>query len=309
MQLANPRAYVIVSAANSQFFPLLSQTIASIRDKREGAHANIIILDVGLTEDEKAALALQNVETVAPGWDYSLSGTLPDWFKSMTARAHLPRWVPGYDHYFWVDADAWIQHWSSVELFLAGARRHGFAIASEADRAYTERAGGHPGERLDSIIELRFTLYEAFFGHATAVRLSGYPVLNCGVFAASAQSPVWGLWDKHLLTALESGNGKYGGLFQAEQYALNVALYSEGIAFAKLPAAHNWMSHRAWPVVGREGSLVHPDFPHEPIGIVHRTAKTKNLGTRLKTIDGAPTDRGLEYCTPATSATAAHAAS
>jgi hypothetical protein len=295
MQPASPFSYVIVSAADTRFFPLLAQTIASIRDKPEGKHGEIVVLDVGLSEDDKAALGLHHVKTVMPGWDYSLPYALPEWFKSMTARAHLPRWVPGYEYYFWIDADAWIQHWSSVELFLEGARRHGFAIASEADRAYPECAGRYPDEHLEILLELRRGLYQGFFGHETAERLCSFPTLNCGVFAASAQSPIWHLWDKHLLTALNSQNERYGGMFQAEQYALNVSLYDEHSRFAKLGAVHNWMSHRAWPRVASDGALVHPDFPHEPIGIVHRTAGTKSLNTRLKSIDGSPTDRGLEY--------------
>ena len=42
-------------------------------------------------------------------------------FKAQFARPFLPRHFPGYETYLWIDADAWLQDWRAVELYVAAA--------------------------------------------------------------------------------------------------------------------------------------------------------------------------------------------
>jgi lipopolysaccharide biosynthesis glycosyltransferase len=286
---------VIISAADAAFYPLLAETIASVRDKPAGAAIAIVVLDLGLSDDQKKTLADRAVLTVKPGWDYTFATPPPEWFKAMTARTYLPKWVPGFDLYIWLDADTWVQRWEAIELLCDGAVRYGFAAASEADRAYTDiEAKTADGKDVISIEERERKLRE-FFGEAAAMKLRRFPHLNCGVFAARANSPIWEAWPKLMHTALHR-NAK--NIFFAEQTAMNVALLSGAVPFARLPAACNWLLTGAWPKVGDNGELVHPDFPHEPLGIIHRTAAAKNMTRHLRALDGSQTSVGIGYPGP-----------
>ncbi|MBS0558318.1 MAG: hypothetical protein JSR27_13010 [Proteobacteria bacterium] len=293
--VANSTNWAIVSASDASFFPLLRDTVNSIRDKPEGRDVPFIVFDLGLLADQREELADRAIHFITPDWDYRFATPQPDWFKAMTARPHLPKWVPGYDLYFWIDADAWVQRWETVELYLAGAQRLGFAVTAEADRAYSEYVGPAPGKEAVIGVHFRHQTLQAFFGEDVAKKFRGYPLLNCGVFAALATSEIWQTWPQYMRKALHQGKGDP---FFAEQTAMNVALYGGEVPFARLPATCNWVVNRAWPIVGVGGELVHPDFPHEPIGIIHRTAITKRMNKCLHALDGSATNIGLNYYRP-----------
>ena len=59
-----------------------------------------------------------------------------EFLKACVCRPFLPQIFPGYDIYFWMDADTWIQNWAGPDLFLQGAARKKIALTSQADRAY-----------------------------------------------------------------------------------------------------------------------------------------------------------------------------
>lgn len=284
---------VFILAANAPYFRWLREAVDSIRDKPQGAGVSIVVFDLGFTPEQQRELLQRSVLLTTPGWDYSFYVPHPEWFKAMTARTNLPKWVPGYDFYFWLDADAWVQRWDAVEDLIEGARRYGFACVPEADRAYNDIcAKTKNGDDLVSI-ETRAANLEKFFGANARKKLRRFPCLNCGVFAASAMSPIWEAWPKLMEAALRRNAANDN--FFAEQTAMNVALLSGAVSFARLPATHNWLVSNAWPKVGANDELVHPEFPHEPIGIVHRASITKNMDARLWSIDGKWTNVGIGY--------------
>jgi len=284
---------VIVTAANSAFYALVTDAVASIRDKPEGRPIPMVIFDVGLTESEREALRGYDVGFVEPGWDYSLQSPAPQWFKAMTARTRIPHWVPGYDLYLWLDSDAWVQRWDTIKLLFAAAQTHGFAVVAEADRAYPDAQASDSQGSLISAMEGRLANLRNFFGDIRPQRYANQATLNCGVFAAKSDSPIWMLWPRLMATALASK--RTHNFFFAEQTAMNVALLSGEVPFARLPAQHNWLLTGALPRVGADSQLVHPDFPHEPLGIIHRAANTKFLHHRLRDLDGRETAVGTGY--------------
>ena len=41
-----------------------------------------------------------------------------EWLKSQVSRAFLPKYFPKYEKYLWIDCDAWVNNWESVELYF-----------------------------------------------------------------------------------------------------------------------------------------------------------------------------------------------
>jgi len=135
---------VIVSAADTGYFPLLQDAVASVRAlNREVA---IGVLDLGLAEGERAWLAEHAAQVVSPSWDVDFPGQdrTPPTLKAQVARPFLPRHFPGYEMYFWLDADAWLQEWRTVELYCAAAGRDNLAIVPEIENSDRDLAVQRP---------------------------------------------------------------------------------------------------------------------------------------------------------------------
>src|SRR5207249_8288905 len=97
-----------------------------------------------------------------------------------------------------------------------------------------------------------------------------YPLLNCGVFSATADAPHWGAWQRYLGNIIAKHKTYY---FASEQIALNAAIIQDRLVTALLPSRCNWMCNRAIPRSINGGTiLVEPNPPFVPLGIIHLTA-------------------------------------
>ncbi|MSO92164.1 MAG: hypothetical protein EXQ86_02025 [Rhodospirillales bacterium] len=276
---------IVVSGADSAYFGYLKDLVRSIHAQPDGEGVSIGVLDLGLTPEEIGWLTKAGAKCLDPGWDYKFSDTSTQFFKAMTARPHLPKHFPGYDVYLWLDADAWVQDWAAIELYLEGARRHGFAITPEVDRSYL------PFNKQGLYTELQFRNYSQSFDAETARKLSPFPVINCGVFAAKASAPHWDLWSSTLGETFQRSVH-----FFSEQTALNYILYMKELTVAYLPSWCNWLCHRATPLCTNDGRrLVEPALPYRTLGIVHVTANTKGAMFDLATIGGGTVRRSLHF--------------
>src|SRR5436305_6418944 len=99
---------VIVSAADSGYFPLLRDLVLSIRDKDEGRTTPIGTLDLGLSAEQRAWLGEHGVALAEPGWDvdFARRKRTPLIRKAQIARPFLRRSLPGYATFRWLHADA-----------------------------------------------------------------------------------------------------------------------------------------------------------------------------------------------------------
>lgn len=284
---------VLVSAADEPYGALLSNLVDSIDTRRPRAEdkfeTSVVVLDCGMNENQRRALADRDVRLVVPSWDYG--GSFPGpWFKAMTARPHLPKWVPGHDLYIWIDADAWIQDWASIEMLSEAALERGFAAVPECDRAYPELIGPAPDALTGPVMEWRYACIREMFGRAAADRLAGYATINSGVFAARRESPVWARWVTEMGHALSQGRRNR---FFADQTSLNFVLLQMP-GFARLPASCNWMCNRRLPMLMGD-ILVEPEYPYSALGIVHTTGKTKHRCWQLARREGGVAYRTLHY--------------
>jgi hypothetical protein len=279
---------IIVSAADSGYFALLRDNVLSVRALNP--LVPIGVLDLGLTPDERAWLGEQRVELVAPGWDLDFPGRerSPNTFKAQVARPFLPRHFPGYEMYFWLDADAWLQDWRAVELYCGAAGRDRLAISLEIDRAYKR----HYKRPKFLGVTLAWKCYRQGFGWRAADRLGRNPIANCGVFALHRDAPHWNAWARLLAQVLCRTR-----FFFAEQTALNYAIFSEHLPANFLPAYCNWAVGDAAPAFdAARGLFVEPYAPHEVIGVLHLAGREqKNARFRLATLDGETVETSLRY--------------
>ena len=93
---------VIVSLADSNYFPLLNELIDSIKRFNKSSEVAICILDAGLSEDQKTELSSKVDEIKPAEWDIKVPDSKikgREWLKSQVSRAFLPKYFPSFENY------------------------------------------------------------------------------------------------------------------------------------------------------------------------------------------------------------------
>ncbi len=129
----------IISLADANYFELLNELVDSIKRFDQSKEIAICIMDAGLQKNQVEILEKKVDQIKKAEWDievpdFKVKGR--EWLKSQVSRAFLPRYFPGYKKYLWIDADAWVNSWYAIELFLKGCDNKKLAIATSADRSY-----------------------------------------------------------------------------------------------------------------------------------------------------------------------------
>ena len=293
---------VIISLADSNYFELLEELVDSIKSFKESENTAICILDAGLSDEQKKILSTKVDQIKSADWDievprYKAKGK--EWLKSQVSRAFLPKYFPNYEKYLWIDADAWVNSWEAVDLFLRGCKNNKLSIATSADRAYGRvlRAewvfGGFARIKSQNYKHAKSSGFSEKIARQVALK----PHLNIGVFALELNAPHWKVWQKNLKHALNSGK-----IWGSEQIAMNVTIYNNELDVEILPAYCNWTLIEALKFDKESNTLVEPYLPNHKIGIVHfagknndQIRKNKNYISKIKTIDGDLIDIKLRY--------------
>jgi len=264
---------VIVSLADSNYFELLNELIESIKSFEKSKDVAICILDAGLTTKQKELL-LKKVDEIKPAeWDIEVPAIKvrgKEWLKSQVSRAFLPKYFPNYKKYLWIDCDAWVNDWSSVELY--------FKACENGKLGITQTLG--PGYKIMSKVNWLFgkiaIIKSQNFKHAVkskigitkARKLAFAPHINIGVFSLEKESPGWVLWQKNLEQTLKSGN-----IFGSEGLAINMSVYIDDLETEFLPLNCNWIASNLLPKFDEaENTFVEPYLPNYKIGIMHLAA-------------------------------------
>jgi hypothetical protein len=279
---------LIASGADRNYFPLLRDTVLSIRANRQDAA--IGILDLGLDRQHRDWLSARVDHIVHRDWDLDFPHRrqMPETFKAQVARPFLPRHFPGYEMYIWIDADAWVQDGRVVDLYVSAAGREKLAITPEIDRAYKR----HYKRPKPFGWTLAWKNYREAFGWRAADRLGRNPMVNCGVFALHRDAPHWEAWARLLSQVLQRTQ-----FFFAEQVALNYGIFAEHLPVNFLPAYCNWMPGDAPPAFDAErGLFVEPYAPHEVIGVMHLAGREQKTHVfRLHRLGGGTVETSLRY--------------
>ena len=297
---------VIVSLADSNYFELLNELIDSIKKFEQSKNVSICILDAGLTEDQKNKLSEKIDEIKIAEWDIEVSGykvSGKEWLKSQVSRAFLPKYFPGYKKYLWIDCDAWVNDWQSVELY--------FKACENGKLGITQTMG--PGYKIVSKVKWIFgrlaLIKSQNFKHAInskigidkARKLAFAPHINIGVFSLEHDSSCWKIWQDNLAITLKSGK-----IFGSEGLAINMSVYVDDIETEFLPLNCNWIASNLLPKFDEEKqTFVEPYLPNYNIGIMHLAAGLwkddkdmrldKSVEIEIKTLENKTSSKSLRF--------------
>ena len=296
------KSVAIVSMSDSNFFDLLIELIESINSFEESKNVSICILDAGLTEDQLHLLKKKVKIVKKANWDiqvpdYKVKGR--EWLKSQVSRAYLPSYFPGFDKYLWIDADAWVNSWEAIQMYIKGSENEKLAISTSADRAYGRVL--RVNWFLGSFARVKSQNYKhaksSGFSEKIARRIALEPHLNIGVFCLNSNAPHWKIWQKNLEKALKSGK-----IFGSEQVAMNITIYNDEQEVEILPAYCNWTLLNYLKYDMKNNTFVEPYLPNHKIGIIHLAGKghnkirfNKNYLVDIRTTDGNFVKKSLRY--------------
>ncbi|MDB9826133.1 glycosyl transferase [Candidatus Pelagibacter sp.] len=297
---------VIVSLADSNYFGLLNELVDSIKSFEKSKDIAICILDAGLTDDQKLILS-NKVDEIKPAeWDIEVPAIKvkgKEWLKSQVSRAFLPRYFPDYEKYLWIDCDAWVNDWHTIELY--------FKACENGKLGITQTLG--PGYKIMSKVNWLFgkiaIIKSQNFKHAIkskvglskARKLAFAPHINIGVFSLEKNSPGWESWQKNLKQTLKSGN-----IFGSEGLAINMSVYIDDLDTEFLPLNCNWIASNLLPKFDEiQNTFVEPYLPNYKIGIMHLAAGIwdgekdmridKNVKIKIQTIQKNSLSKSLRF--------------
>ena len=263
----------IVSLADEKYFDLLLELIESIKRFPESENIAICVLDAGLNQNQISKIKNKVDEIKKAEWDIQVSAIKvrgKEWLKSQVSRAFLPKYFPNYKKYLWIDCDAWVNDWSSVELYLKACNKGKLGI--------TQSIG--PGYRILSKVKWLFgklaIIKSQNFKHAIsskismdkARKLAFAPHINIGVFSLEKNSPCWEVWQNNLKETI-----KHGKIFGSEGLAINLSVYIDDVETEFLPLGCNWITSHLLPKFDEnKKEFVEPYLPNNKIGIMHLAA-------------------------------------
>ena len=296
----------IVSLADSNYFPLLDELIDSIKRFKESKDTAICVLDAGLSEEQKNKLLPKVDEIKSAEWDIKVPESKikgREWLKSQVSRAFIPKYFPNYEKYLWIDCDAWVNDWQTIEIF--------FKACDDNKLGITQTIG--PGYKITSKVDWVFgklaIIKSQNFKHAIksnisldkARKLAFAPHINIGVFSLEKNSKSWEIWQNNLRETLKGGD-----IFGSEQLAMNISVYHDNIETEFLPLNCNWITSNLLPKFDETNdTFVEPYLPNNKIGIMHLAAGiwkdnqdmrlNKDVKIEIKTLDGKTLNKSLRF--------------
>ena len=96
------KSKAIVTLADSNYFELLLELIASIKKHKESENVSICVLDAGLNEKQIEIVKSKTDIIKKAKWDikvpvHKIAGK--EWLKSQVSRAFLPDYFPEFEKY------------------------------------------------------------------------------------------------------------------------------------------------------------------------------------------------------------------
>ena len=297
---------VIVSLADANYFPLLNELVDSIMSFEESENVAICILDAGLEKEQIEKLS-KKVDEIKPAeWDIEVPGYKvkgKEWLKSQVSRAFLPKYFPSYEKYLWIDCDAWVNDWNSVDLY--------FKACNNGKLGITQTIG--PGYKITSKVNWLFGklaliksqnfkhAVKSKIGYADARKLAFAPHINIGVFSLEKNSNGWSVWQNNLSKTLKAGN-----IFGSEGLAINMSVYIDDLETEFLPLNCNWITSNMLPKYDEKHNIfVEPYLPNYKIGIMHLAAGIwkdgrdmrvdKSIKIEIETLDKKKILKSLRY--------------
>ena len=274
----------IISGGDSKYFQLLKELALSIREKLEGKSINIVYLDGGLTSENINYFKSLNIEVVDPGWCNPIAEQKAkgrNFLKINTAKMYLDKILPNKKVIIWIDADAWLHTFESIDLFSLVAKKNKLAIVSQATRLENKNIQ-FKKVFTHRFVELRNILYKnarrAGLTKDLIEKMQGRPTLNAGAYALHVNAPHWKrfrYWQNEIL--------KKGRLFTSDQLSIGLTIYHDELSYEALPDICNYIN--PWRYDEENKLFVDYFAPYTPISIVHLAGQDKNRSDALYKVE------------------------
>jgi len=298
----------IVTLADSNYFELLNELIDSIKSHDQNKNVSICVLDAGLNAKQINSIKDKVFSIKKAQWDinvpnYKVAGK--EWLKSQISRAFLPKYFPEFKKYLWIDCDAWVNSWTSVEMYFEACNNGKLGITQSVGQGY--RVLSKVNWLFGKLALIKSQNYKhakkSGFSESTARKIAFAPHINIGVFSLEKNSSCWKVWQDLLQKALSSGK-----VFGSEGLAMNIAVYDSNVDVEFLPLYCNWIASNVLPKYDQvKKTFVEPYLPHNKIGIMHLAAGIwlgnkdmrvdKNVKIKIKTVQGEHLNKSLRFDT------------
>ena len=289
---------VVVTGGNAGYFPLIEELAQSLRAFRDAQALGLVVIDGGLTADQKATLATRyGARVLEAGWGFDIPARRVrgrEHLKVLTSRTFLDQHLPEADLICWLDGDTWVQDVSALDMLFQGAETGRLAVVSQTSRYSRVTMSLKWG--VLGYAQVRSQLYKnarrAGLGEALARRVGDKPTFNAGVFALARDAPHWQAWRERQAQALKKGR-----VFTSDQLALGIIVHADGLPAELMPETCNYMGP-LWTCTADGATLVERYLPNAPVGVVHMAGYDRmrlDLGitAEIATLDGRTVQRSL----------------
>ncbi len=306
MASINKNSNAIVTLADSNYFELLEELISSIKANEKSKGVSICVLDAGLTSSQINSLKDKVYVIKKAEWDIQVPGYKvigKEWLKSQVSRAYLPKYFPEFKKYLWIDCDAWVHDWNSIEMYFKACENGKLGITQSVGAGYKVLSKVQWLFGKMALIKSQNYKHakKSGFPEEIARKIAFAPHINIGVFSLEKNSKCWSIWQEILKKSLSSGK-----VFGSEGLAINIAVYHNDVPTEFLPLYCNWIASNVLPKFDKQNNFfVEPYLPHNKIGIMHLAAGiwegkkdmrvNKDVKINIKTIQGEDIKKSLRY--------------
>ena len=149
-----------------------------------------------VNHEQKETLSTKVDEIKSAEWDIEVPDSKVkgrEWLKSQVSRAFLPKYFPSYEKYLWIDCDAWVNDWKTIEIYFKACDDGKLGITQTIGPGYkiTSRVNWVIG-KLAIIKSQNFKhAIKSNISYAKARKLAFAPHINIGVFSLEKNSTSW----------------------------------------------------------------------------------------------------------------------
>ena len=288
---------LIVSSADNKYSSLIEELYQSTL-KLE--NYDFAILDCGLDQNILEKYKNRGIEITIPKWEVPLPSykiRKRNYLKVQFSRFYLHEYFPGYDNYFWLDSDTWINCPETFQHYLKGVNEKGFAICPQIDRSSSKLINikwflNFPLK----INSINYKNISKSISKEMGKKYAGHFTLNAGCFGYSKNYDGLSVIHKNLKAA-----SKKGRIFGTDQVALALSAFEDNLDFEYLPSYCNWICEHHLPKFCESKEVfVEPYIPHHNIALIHLAgldAERQNIDFMhdIITLKGNKIKKSLRY--------------
>lgn len=288
---------LIVSSADDKYSPLIEELFQSTLKLK---NYDFAILDCGLNQTNLEKYKRRGIEIKTPNWEVSLPSYKirnRNYLKVQFSRFYLHEYFPGYENYFWLDSDTWINCPETFEHYLKGVNEKGFAICPQIDRSSFRLL--NIKWFLNFPFKINSTNYKNIsksISKEMGKKFAGHFTINAGCFGYSKNFDGMSVIHKNLKTASRKGR-----IFGTDQVALALSAFEDNLDFEFLPSYCNWICEHTMPKFCESRKVfVEPYIPHHNIALIHLAGldndrQNRNVLHEIVTLSGKKIKKSLRY--------------